>query len=144
MSKEARRNRKERILEEIKRLMAIIAYLFVLLTVFQLHRALILREHEIHYNYGQGLIFALINAWVLGKFVLVGESLYRGEHWQRKPLMYLVLLKSAICGMILIVCCNGARFFPSTRATFLELSPVWTGVIVPMRWGAEWRTGAQP
>src|SRR5262245_28686904 len=101
MAKEATRSRKRRILEEMRRLMTIVAYLFVLLMIFQLYRGLILRQYDIHYNYTQGLIFALINAWVLGKFVLLGDSIYRDQDW---PLVYLVMLKSGICGIMLLLC----------------------------------------
>jgi hypothetical protein len=104
MSNEAKRSWRERVVENTKNLMVIVVYLWALLTVFQLHRAIILAEHNIQYRYAQGLLFALINAWILAKFVLIGESLHVGERWHSKPLLHSILFKSAVFGAILMVC----------------------------------------
>jgi len=104
MTNDAKRSRKERVLEKAKQLIVIVSYLWVFLSVLQLHRAFILAEHKIQYSNAEGLVFALINAWVLGKFVLIGESLFAGARWHSQPLLYLILYKSAVCGTILIVC----------------------------------------
>jgi hypothetical protein len=104
MSNGAKRTRTEKMLEEAKRLGAIVTYLWIILTVFQLHRGLILAEHKIPYSYGRGLLFALINAWVLGKFVLLGESFSKRHGWSKTPLFSLILYRSAICGITLVGC----------------------------------------
>jgi hypothetical protein len=104
MAGERRRNWKELLAREFKRLFFIVLYLWVLLTVFQLHRAIILASHGISFSYQQGLIFALVNALVLGKFMAVAEALHAGERWQGKPLLYSVLFKSAVFSGILLGC----------------------------------------
>jgi len=72
--------------------------------MFQIHRAIVLCEHGTEYSYAPSLPFALINTWVLGKFILVGEALRMGERWHNGPLFYSILYKSAVFGAILIVC----------------------------------------
>ena len=101
---EAKRTWKQRILQEMKNLAVIFIYLWVFLTAFQLHRGLILSEHKIPHTYAQGLLFALINAWVLAKFVLIAENLPISKRWHSKPLVYSILLKSAVCCVVLVVC----------------------------------------
>ena len=67
MTNDAKRSRKERVLEKAKQLIVIVSYLWVFLSVLQLHRAFILAEHKIQYSNAEGLVFALINAWVLNR-----------------------------------------------------------------------------
>ena len=76
MSNLEKHNWKARVAEEFGRFLAIAAYLFVLLAVLQLHRGMILMSYGISYSYSQGMIFALVNALVLGKFMLIGEALH--------------------------------------------------------------------
>lgn len=95
---------KERILQEIKNIAVVLIYLWVFLTVFELHQAIVLSEHNIPYDYAEGLVFAFVNAWILAKFVVIGEGLRIGHHWHSKPLWQSILLKSAIFGVILMGC----------------------------------------
>ena len=95
---------KAKIVEELEKLLAIVAYLWVLLVVLQLHRGLILMSHGISYSYLQGMIFALVNALVLGKFMLIAEALHAGERWQSKTLLYSTLFRSAVFAVILVAC----------------------------------------
>ena len=104
MSNQAKLSLKERIFKEIKSALVIAFYLWVYLTVSQLHRGIILAEHNIPYSYAQGLIFAVINAWVLAKFVLIGEGLGIGKSWHKRPLFYSILFKAAVFGVILKAC----------------------------------------
>lgn len=101
---ELKRTWKERILREVKNLAVVLIYLWVFLTVFELHEAIVLSEHNIQYNYAESLVFALVNAWVLAKFVVIGEVLGIGERWHGKPLWQFILLKSAIFSVILMAC----------------------------------------
>jgi hypothetical protein len=75
----------------------------VFLTVSELHQGIVLSEHGITYNYAEGLVFALVNAWVLAKFVVIGERLV-GRRWHSKPLWQSILLNSAVSGVILTGC----------------------------------------
>lgn len=67
---EAKRTWKQRIVQEVKNLAVVLIYLWVFLTVFELHEAIVLSEHNIEYNLAEGLVFALVNAWILAKFVV--------------------------------------------------------------------------
>ena len=48
--------------------------------------------------------FALINALVLGKFMLIARAFHPGKHADNAPLIYPTLLKSAIFAAVLGVC----------------------------------------
>lgn len=95
---------KERIVREAKNLAVVLVYLWVFLTVFELHQAIVLSEHDIPYNYAEGLVLAFVNAWILAKFVVVGEGLRIGHRWHSKPLWQSILLKSMVFGAILMGC----------------------------------------
>jgi hypothetical protein len=101
---ETKRTWKERIVREVKNLAVVLVYLWVFLTVFELHQAIVLSEHDIPYNYAEGLVLAFVNAWILAKFVVIGEGLRIGHRWHSKPLWQAILLKSAIFGVILMGC----------------------------------------
>ena len=104
MSNLEKHNWKARIAEEFEKLLVIVAYLWVLLVVLQLHRGLILMSYGISYSYSQGMIFALVNSLVLGKFMLIAETLHAGERWQSKTLLYSTLFRSAVFAVILVAC----------------------------------------
>jgi hypothetical protein len=60
-----KREVKQKAMEEGRRLFFITAYLWALLTVFELHRVAVLRAQHVPFTYRVG--FALINALVLAK-----------------------------------------------------------------------------
>lgn len=104
MSAEHRQNWKEWLVKEFKNLFVTVVYLSILLTVFQLHRAMILSSHGISYDYGRGLLFAVVNALVLGKFMIIAEALHVGKRWHSRPLLHSILFKSAVFALILLAC----------------------------------------
>jgi hypothetical protein len=59
---ETKRSWKERIVREVKNLAVVLFYLWVFLTVFELHEAIVLSEHDIRYDYAEGLVLAFVNA----------------------------------------------------------------------------------
>ena len=85
MSNLEKRNWKARVTEEFERFLAIAAYLWVLLAVLQLHRGMILMSYGISYSYLEGVMFALVNALILGKFMLIAEALHAAGRWRIKP-----------------------------------------------------------
>src|SRR5580693_508267 len=93
---------KTKAISEAKNFAAIVVYLWLLLVLLQLHRLTIFREQNLagrfHYEYG----FALINALVLGKIILIGEALHAGERFKGKPLVYGILFKSAAFSLLLL------------------------------------------
>lgn len=102
MSQEAKRSWKERAVEELKKLSIAVVYIWVLLSVLALFRSMVLSQY--HINYTVKLGFSLINAIVLAKFMWLGEVLHAGKRVSRKPLIYSMILNSAIFSVILLVC----------------------------------------
>ena len=97
--KKHKRSLKERAVHEVKRLAAMFVYLFVLLGLFQIHEYIVLARHQLPYErWG----FALINAWVLAKVMLVAEDLHLGRGLEDRPLIYSVLFKSTLFAGVFI------------------------------------------
>jgi hypothetical protein len=57
-------------IDETRKLFGIFIYLWVLLSLFSFHKALVLNEEYVIYDQG----FALINALALAKVILIGAS----------------------------------------------------------------------
>jgi hypothetical protein len=91
---------KRKAIEETKRFLFITAYLWALFSVFEMHRAMVLRQQHILVSYRVG--FALINAFILAKVILIAEALRVGRGFQEKPLVKSVLFKSALFAVILV------------------------------------------
>src|SRR5215467_6374884 len=89
---------KEKGVREARKLFWIFAYLWVLLGLFALHRAIVLNEPNLFYHQG----FAFINALVLAKVLLTGEMFHVADNLKHKPLIYPIVLKSAVFSMLLI------------------------------------------
>jgi hypothetical protein len=86
---------------ELKEYLVIVFYLWVIFGLFLLYKSLILNEQHISYV-AHGI--ALINALVLGKFVLVARALHLGDTADDAPLVYPTLLKSALFSVVLACC----------------------------------------
>ncbi len=91
---------KQKALEEVRRMLVITAYLWVLFSVFELHRLGVLRAQHLPYSYRVG--FSLINALVLAKVVLIADALHAGKRSAGATMLAAVILKSGIFAMILI------------------------------------------
>lgn len=90
---------KQRAMEEIRRFFVMFLYLWVLFGLFVLNEQIILRQHGIGFS-SQG--FALINALVLAKVMLVAEDLNLG-HWLRgRPLIYPIMHESFVFAVLFI------------------------------------------
>jgi biotin carboxyl carrier protein len=85
-------------IDETKKLFGIFIYLWVLLSLFSFHKALVLNEEYLLYDQG----FALINSLVLAKVVLIGEFFRVGDKLTNKPLIYPIIFKSAVFAVLLI------------------------------------------
>lgn len=70
-----------------------VIYLTLVFASFTVHQRLVLAAHDITYtNYG----FALIEALILGKVIMVGRMLYLGRRFEDKPLIYSTLYKTFV------------------------------------------------
>jgi hypothetical protein len=79
-------------IDETRELFGIFIYFWVLLSLFSLHKALVLNEESLIYHQG----FALINALALAKVVLVAEYFHVGDNLKNRPLIYPIMFKSAV------------------------------------------------
>jgi len=73
---------REKAISEGRKFAVIAAYLWMLFVLLQLHRVTILREQNplgsISYRVG----FALINALILGKIILIAQALYLAKRFK--------------------------------------------------------------
>jgi hypothetical protein len=91
---------KERAYRELKEFVVIALYLWVVFGLFLLYKSVILNE-DIGYV-AKGI--ALINALILGKFVLIARAFHLGERANDAPLIYPTLLKAALFSVVLACC----------------------------------------
>ena len=94
---------KERAVSELKKYAAIAFYLWILFSLFEIHRYAVLREFNLSSLSGYKIGFALVNALIMGKVILIGEALHVGEQLSEKRLIFSVLFKSAAFAL-LVVC----------------------------------------
>lgn len=92
---------KQKAYHELKEYLLIVVYLWVIFGLFLLYKSVILNEEHISYL-AHGI--ALINALVLGKFVLIARAFHLGEQLDDAPLVYPTLLKSALFSLVLACC----------------------------------------
>jgi len=89
-----------RLVEEVKRFLVMFLYLWVLFGLFALYQRIILRQEGINFT-EQG--FALVNALVLGKVMLIAEDLKIGRRLRPRPLIYPILADSFIFAVLFII-----------------------------------------
>jgi hypothetical protein len=90
---------KERAFEEFKRFVVIFLYLWVVFGLLSIHKSIVLSQQ--HLDTGEHA-FAIINAFVFAKVLLVGEQLKLGLRFAKKPLIYPILYKSFVFSLVLI------------------------------------------
>jgi len=90
---------KERAKEEFKSYLRISAYLAVLFCTLTAYTMLISRRADIDSPLTFG--FALINALVIGKVILIGEMMKLGHHSETRPPYQTVLRKSFLFGLLI-------------------------------------------
>jgi len=74
-----------------------VAYLWLILSLFALYHAVILAQDVSTLEHG----IVIINALVLGKVMLVAKELHIGEVAKERPLIYPTLLRSALFSIVL-------------------------------------------
>jgi hypothetical protein len=93
---------KKRALDEVRKLSITVTYIWLFLSVFTLHREIILANY--HINYSAKFGFAFINAVILAKFMWLGEILHAGKKAAGKALLYSTFWNSALFTVILMFC----------------------------------------
>ena len=92
---------KQKAYGEFKEFLVIALYLWLIFGLFLQYKSVILAAQHISFA-AHGV--ALINALVLGKFVLIARALHLGERVDDAPLIYRTLLKSALFSLVLACC----------------------------------------
>src|SRR2546428_1955580 len=88
---------KQKAAHELKDFFAISFYLAFFFCALETYALMLLRKYNISYlNY----TFALINALVIAKVILIGEMAHLGRKWESKPLYLSVLYKSFVFGVL--------------------------------------------
>lgn len=82
-----------------KRMFVIAMYLGVLLSLFAIHRYLLLGDGGLASHIG----FSFLNAWALAKVILVGQELQIGDNFRNRMLVYVIGIKSAIFAVLLLI-----------------------------------------
>lgn len=90
---------KERAVEEFRRFLTFFIYLAVLIGGFTAYRRLVLAEYHIHYL---GYSFAIVEALILAKVLLIGEAINLGENWRSRPLIVVALYKAVLFSLFVM------------------------------------------
>ncbi|MBV8426190.1 MAG: hypothetical protein JOZ88_03020 [Hyphomicrobiales bacterium] len=98
MSKKQLDRVKQKGIEEAKKFLWIFVYLFILLSLFAAHKAIILGENSYFYHGG----FAIINAFVLAKVILIAGMFDWGSGLKEKPLIHVIVFNSAVFSVVLM------------------------------------------
>jgi hypothetical protein len=91
---------KARALDELRQYAIITLYLWLLFAVFSLYRRMILQEHGIS-AWQQG--FAIVNALVFGKVILIAQALHLEAGLRKYPRIFIVLGNALIFTIVLIL-----------------------------------------
>ena len=89
----------ERVFQEWKRFILMALYLWVIFGLFALYQSILLRQHGIDYEMHG---FALFNALVLGKIMLVAENMRLARWLPRRPLIYRILFEGFLFSLLFI------------------------------------------
>jgi hypothetical protein len=84
---------KEKLVHEVVEYWINVCYLTLVFAAFTQYRRFLLAAHDISYtNYG----FAVIEALILAKVIMIGEVVRLGRGLERKPLIYPTLYKTVV------------------------------------------------
>ena len=88
-----------KIFSELKKLLGLALYFWVLFTLFAFHKAILNHDQNILLPLG----IALINSKLMAKVVYVGEHTRLSRRFESKPLIYTILFKSLIFSIVLFL-----------------------------------------
>lgn len=90
---------RERAIEEVRQFLVMFLYLWILFGMFALYQRILLRQEGVSFT-AQG--FALVNALVLAKVMLIAEDLRVGHWLKPRPLIFPILGESFIFTVVFI------------------------------------------
>ena len=95
-----KRGLKQRVVDEVIKFLTIAFYLWVVFGVFALHESVVSAKDHIDYHfYG----FALVNALILGKVMLIAEDFHFADWFKDKPLIYPIFCKAIAFSILFLV-----------------------------------------
>jgi hypothetical protein len=100
MQSEANPTLKQRFVEEMQAFWVIALYLWVFLGMFVIYRRLVAAETGAPYLHAG---FALVQAMIIAKVVLVGRMLSFTRRFDNRPLIVPVLYKSVLFGLLVML-----------------------------------------
>lgn len=93
------RKLKEKASDEFRRFLVIFLYLWIVFGLLSIHKSIVLSQHHLDTEENA---FAIVNAFVFAKVLLVGEHFNLGTRFSSKPLIYPILYRSFIFSLVLI------------------------------------------
>jgi hypothetical protein len=93
------RTLKEKASEEFRRFLVIFLYLWIVFGLLSIHKSIILSQHHLDTEENA---FAIINAFVFAKVLLIGEHFNLGTRFRDRPLIYPILYRSFVFSLVLI------------------------------------------
>jgi hypothetical protein len=126
LSSEKKAHMKEKAIEETWKLMLYTGYLAMVFVAFANYRRLILAEYQISYlHYG----YAVVEAVVLAKIVLIGEALGVGERLSAgRPLIFAALFKSVLFALLAAVFAV-LEHLVEGAIHHKDLATIWTDIV---------------
>jgi hypothetical protein len=93
-------NLKQKIIHELAEYWINVCYLTLVFAAFTIYRRFILAAHDITYtNYG----FAVIEAFILAKVIMIGDVFHLGRGLEQKPLIFPTLYKTVVFTLFVAV-----------------------------------------
>lgn len=102
VSEDQKRKIETRATTELKKFVAIAVYMWILLSLFEIHRFVVLREFHLQSLSGYRLGFAAVNALIVGKVILIGEMFHLGQQFGAKSVAFRTVFKSAVFAAFLV------------------------------------------
>jgi hypothetical protein len=92
----------QRVKRELIEFWVIAAYLAFFFCALVAYTMLLLKKYDVS-NDAMNFGFAIVNALVIGKVILIGEMLHLGRGYEKRPLWQSVLLKSVVFSVLVLV-----------------------------------------
>ena len=90
---------KKRAIDSTKKFLVMTAYLWAFLAVMSVHKTVVLAQNHINFEEQS---FAIVNALVLAKFMLLADDLKLGRRFTDRPLIYPIVWASLVFAVILV------------------------------------------
>lgn len=90
---------KERVVHEAQNFAMIFVYVWVFMSLFVLHKALLLGRSPLY-----DLATAVLNAFVLAKFILILDFFNVGDSFKGRAPIFRILVKALLYGLVLLGC----------------------------------------